>query len=177
MKRAILAAVLALAVLAVPAVADELDGVDTGSESSAPTVDADAVKTDEGVTVNVTISQPEAPAPVESMEEAPVDAGEDTVEAAPSVQSYTSTAPDVLASPAGVDGSPSMADVLTSLFGEYQRRTYTVTQYDGSGSVIATSTEYVPGLAGLDYEWLSGVALFALLLTGFFKLLGGVFRR
>ena len=36
MKRAILAAVLALAVLAVPAVADELDGVDTGSESSAP---------------------------------------------------------------------------------------------------------------------------------------------
>ena len=177
MKRAILAAVLALAVLAVPAVADELDGVDTGSESSAPMVDADAVKTDEGVTVNVTISQPEAQAPVEPVEEAPVDAGEDTVEAAPSVQSYTSTAPDVLASPAGVDGSPSMADVVTSLFGEYQRRTYTVTQYDGSGSVIATSTEYVPGLAGLDYAWLSGVALFALLLTGFFKLLGGVFRR
>lgn len=177
MKRAILAAVLALAVLAVPAVADELDGVDTGSESSAPIVDADAVKTDEGVTVNVTISQPEAPAPVEPVEEAPVDAGEDTVEAAPSLQPYTSTAPDVLASPAGVDGSPSMADVVTSLFGEYQRRTYTVTQYDGSGSVIATSTEYVPGLAGLDYAWLSGVALFALLLTGFFKLLGGVFRR
>jgi hypothetical protein len=43
--------------------------------------------------------------------------------------------------------------------------------------VIATSTEFVPGLAGLDYAWIAGAVLFALMLAGFLRLIGGLLRR
>ena len=54
--------------------------------------------------------------------------------------------------------------------------TYTVQEVDTEGNVIATSTEYVPGLAGLDYAWITGAILFGLFITGCFKLLGGLIR-
>lgn len=71
------------------------------------------------------------------------------------------------------DGFPSM---VVSLFGEYTPRTYSVTTYLSDGSTV-TTTEYVPGLAGLDWPWLVGAALFALVLWSFFRLLGGVLRH
>lgn len=77
----------------------------------------------------------------------------------------------------GSEYSSVMADVIQDVLGEYQRQTYTVVEVDSDGNVIGTSTEYVPGLAGLDYHWLAGALFFALFITGLFKLLGGLFRR
>ena len=64
---------------------------------------------------------------------------------------------------------------LESIFGEYHPQTYTVTTYLPDGSTV-TSVEVVPGLAGLDYAWIAGVALFALFLFCLLKLIGGVVK-
>lgn len=69
----------------------------------------------------------------------------------------------------------TMADVIVSVFGEYHPKTQTVTEISSDGTVVSY-TEYVPGLAGLDYHWISGVLLFAIVVIGIFKLLGGLFR-
>lgn len=61
---------------------------------------------------------------------------------------------------------------LEDIFGEYQPQTYTVTTYLPDGSSV-TSVEVVPGLAGLDFAWIAGVALFALFLFCLLKLIGG----
>lgn len=65
-----------------------------------------------------------------------------------------------------------LAGVVSSIFGEYTPRTYTTNTYiDGE---IVTGLEIVPGLAGLDWHWIAGVALFAIMLFCLFKLLGGI---
>lgn len=145
------------------------------TETTEPIVEADATGTgEEGVTVNVTITQPEA-APA-TVEEDPLE----DPEAAPEVMAldaaYTVTSPTVLEDTEPVDGDPVMVDVITSILGEYRRQTYTVEQYDSSGDLIATSTEYVPGLAGLDWAWIAGAIFFGLVLSAGFKLLGGLIR-
>lgn len=75
---------------------------------------------------------------------------------------------------------PSLSDglpaVVRSVFGEYQVRTQTVTETAADGTSI-TSVEPVPGLAGLDWYWLSGVFLFTIVLWSFFRFLGVVFKR
>lgn len=186
MKR-ILVLLLVLAALVVPVAAAELPDETPAEESvetvqdlaDAPIVDATAEKDGEGVTVNVTIAQPETAVAASPEGDA------ERVEAAPSlpaddpllVRSFSTSSPDALASGESGAVPAAMADVVTTVFGEYQRRTYTVSHYDASGNVIATSTELVPGLAGLDYAWLIGVVLFALVLCGFLRLIGGLLRR
>ena len=64
---------------------------------------------------------------------------------------------------------------LEEIFGEYQPRTYTVTTYLSDGSAV-TSTEIVPGLAGMDWAWISAVGLFALFLFCLMRLLGGAVK-
>lgn len=66
-------------------------------------------------------------------------------------------------------------DVLVELFGEYEPlqetviRTYTSTD----GSVSTTEiVETIPGIAGVDFQWVAGVFLFGLCLYSFFRLLG-----
>lgn len=66
----------------------------------------------------------------------------------------------------------SMADVIVSVFGEYHPKTQTVTEISSDGTVVSY-TQYVPGLAGLDYHWIAGVTLFALFLFCLLKLIGG----
>lgn len=66
--------------------------------------------------------------------------------------------------------------VVKSVFGEYHPRTQTVTEVQTDGTIL-TSVECVPGLAGLDWYWISGVLLFALVLWSFFRFVGGIFRR
>lgn len=66
--------------------------------------------------------------------------------------------------------------VVKSVFGEYHQRTQTVTEVVSDGTSV-TSTEPVPGLAGLDWYWLSGVFLFTVVLWSFFRFLGVVFKR
>lgn len=69
----------------------------------------------------------------------------------------------------------SLSSVITALFGEYQPRTQTVTDYLSDGSSV-TYQQYVPGLAGLDYEWLASVTLFALALYCILRMIGGALK-
>ncbi len=71
---------------------------------------------------------------------------------------------------------PTLAETVVSLFGPYTPRTQTVTTYY-DGQPIATEEQLVPGLAGLDFEWIAGVGLFALVVFCLFRLLGGVLRN
>lgn len=66
--------------------------------------------------------------------------------------------------------------VVRSVFGDYHQRTQTVTETAADGTSV-TSTEPVPGLAGLDWYWLSGVFLFTIVLWSFFRFLGVVSKR
>ena len=66
--------------------------------------------------------------------------------------------------------------VVRSVFGNYHQRTQTITETAADGTSV-TSTEPVPGLAGLDWYWLSGVFLFTIVLWSFFRFLGVVFKR
>lgn len=66
--------------------------------------------------------------------------------------------------------------VVRSVFGDYHQRTQTVTETASDGTSV-TSTEPVPGLAGLDWYWLSGVFMFTIVLWSFFRFLGVVFKR
>ena len=72
-------------------------------------------------------------------------------------------------------GSLTLAETIRSLFGPYTPRTQTVTTYY-DGQPISTAEQVIPGLAGLDYEWLAGVVLFALIVYCLFRILGGILR-
>ena len=72
--------------------------------------------------------------------------------------------------------SAGLPAVVRSVFGDYHQRTQTVTETSADGTAT-TSTEPVPGLAGLDWYWLSGVFLFTIVLWSFFRFLGVVFKR
>lgn len=85
----------------------------------------------------------------------------------------SATRSTVLDTPSLSDGLPT---VVRSVFGEYQVRTQTVTEIAADGT-STTSVEPVPGLAGLDWYWLSGVFLFTVVLWSFFRFLGVVFKR
>lgn len=77
------------------------------------------------------------------------------------------------AQPVDETGLPA---VVKSVFGEYHPRTQTVTETLTDGTVL-TSVECVPGIAGLDWYWISGVLLFAMVLWSFFRFVGGIFKR
>ena len=89
--------------------------------------------------------------------------------------SYTRTV-DILGLPASFSlDDLTMRSALVAIFGEYTPKTQTVsTYYDGQ--LLDTSTEYVPGPAGMDMEWIAGVIVFTVLLYCLMKLLGGVFK-
>lgn len=77
-----------------------------------------------------------------------------------------------------VDVNPDVSDrtsfleSVMEIFGEYSPRTQTVTTYLPDGSAVS-SVEIIPGLAGLDWMWLSCVGLFALFLFCLMRFLGG----
>ena len=175
MKRILLLTLILCLLCSFPALAVE-DGTDPDPDDSSETaVDPVTVETitkeEEGVTVNVTIAQPETAAS-EDVEEIEEDPPEDL----PDTRTYTIASPDVLEDSQSDDGVSVMADVVVQVLGEYQRKTQTVQELDAEGNVIATSTEYVPGLAGLDYPWIAGAVFFGLFLVGIFKLLAGLMR-
>lgn len=63
-----------------------------------------------------------------------------------------------------------MKDLILSLFGDYVPVTNSTVTADG---VIE---EVVPGMAGVDWPWLMGVLLFAIVLYSFFRLVGVILR-
>ena len=78
--------------------------------------------------------------------------------------------------PVGDPEKQSMKDVVALVLGDYTPRTQTVTQYLSDGSV-ESHTEIVSGVAGLDWEWISGAGLFGLVLFSFLKLVGVLLKN
>lgn len=75
------------------------------------------------------------------------------------------------------DSSPgTFKDVVSRIFGSYTPVTSaeTVTETVDGETVTTIIDVVAPGAAGVDYVWLSGVLLFALMLFCLFKLLGGI---
>lgn len=66
----------------------------------------------------------------------------------------------------------TMASVVRDLFGTYTPKVQTVSTYV-DGEVVSTEEQYVPGVAGMDWEWIAGFAVFMLILYCLFRLLGG----
>lgn len=101
------------------------------------------------------------------------------IQQAPAAEPEETTDSDSLLSSA-LDSQPvdesGLPAVVKSVFGEYHPRTQTVTETRTDGTVL-TSVECVPGLAGLDWYWLSGVFMFSLVLWSFFRFIGVVFKR
>ena len=102
-----------------------------------------------------------------------------------STQLPEDTSPDMLSEPeeyftyelpedtAG-EGS-AFHDAIISIFGRYTPKTQTVTKHLSDGTEV-TYTEYVPGAAGMDFEWLFSAAVFALVVFCVLKLIGGLLK-
>ena len=75
-----------------------------------------------------------------------------------------------------VEGENAFVSALSNLFGPYTPRTQTVTTAQADGTVTEVQ-EPVPGLAGLDWEWLASVALFSVVLVCLFKIVGVVAKQ
>lgn len=69
-----------------------------------------------------------------------------------------------------------LKDVLVELFGPYEQQSETVTELLPDGSSV-TYERLITGVAGLDYEWLASVGLFALVVFCFFRIVGGVLKQ
>lgn len=58
--------------------------------------------------------------------------------------------------------------LITNLFGSYAPITFT----------DVDSVDVIPsGCAGMDWEWIAGVALFAITLYSVFRLIGGLIKK
>ena len=71
--------------------------------------------------------------------------------------------------------SGTLPGFLRAMFGEYTPKTQTVSTYF-DGQLLEVSTEYVPGVAGMDVEWIASVVLFGLVVYCLFRMLGGMVR-
>lgn len=123
---------------------------------------------DKNIIVNVTV--PAAPEPTPTSTPEPV-AFEDIP-----VKFDTFSVSAVDSEPPLDEGDTSLVALIASLFGAYEPRTQTVTEHLSDGSSV-TSTQIVPGVAGMDFEWLAGVGLFAVILLSFFKLVGVLLKH
>lgn len=94
---------------------------------------------------------------------------------APEVTTYSVT--DLRVSDSGVASeSTGIKALIASIFGEYTPvKSAAVVSETVNGEVNTTIIDIVaPGMAGVDFQWLAGVFLFAILLFCLMKLLGGV---
>lgn len=71
-----------------------------------------------------------------------------------------------------------LKSLVTSIFGEYTPVTTTsvISETVGSETNQYLVETVAPGAAGVDYEWIAGVLLFAIMLYCLMKLLGGVLK-
>ena len=69
-----------------------------------------------------------------------------------------------------------LKQVIIDLFGPYEQQTETITETLADGSTVTTQ-QRIPGIAGLDYEWIASVVLFGLALLCFFRILGGLIKQ
>ena len=66
-----------------------------------------------------------------------------------------------------------MTEILQSIFGVYTPVLTDV--YDATGTFVGTTV--ASGMAGVDWQYLAGVALFAIVLISVFKLLGVILKN
>lgn len=71
-----------------------------------------------------------------------------------------------------------LKSMVTSIFGEYTPVTTTsvISETVGNDTHQYLVETVAPGAAGVDYEWVAGVVLFAIMLYCLMKLLGGVLK-
>lgn len=151
---------LLLSLLSVPALA-----VDTGGETSGETMTAETEVDDKNIIVNVVVpdsASSAAPDATEVVEDVPQD----------TASPFSTYALDAVEPSAG----DTLSNIVTALFGSYTPKTQTVTEHLADGTSV-TYQQYVPGVAGLDWHWLTGVMLFSLFLWSLFRLVGGVLKR
>ena len=70
-------------------------------------------------------------------------------------------------------------NVLVELFGEYTPLTETVlrTYSSAEGTTCTTEiTQTISGIAGVDFQWVASVLLFAICLHGLFRILGVILK-
>lgn len=162
---------MALVPLACPALASDAP---LDEAASPPPVSVETTEGEKDITVNVTVVNEAASVSSDSIPDESPDVSapaEPLPTEAPSNDGIVlKTADDT----APMGRSP-LLDSVSALLGEYQPRTCTVSTYLPDGTVVET-TELVPGLAGLDYTWLGGFALFALSLYCIFRMIGGLLK-
>lgn len=153
----LLLALLALSLLPAHA-AEEEDTPETPPEPITVEAQAD----DKNIVVNVvlpaTVEPTSPPQEAEAPEEIP----------APIPYSVAS-----LDEPTAVGAT--LSDTVTALFGPYTPRTQTVTDYLTDGTSVSYQ-QIIPGVAGLDWSWLASVGLFALVLYGLLRMIGGLLK-
>lgn len=157
--------------LCLPAFAVE-DTVDPASSTSAETVTetvtTETVSDDKSVTINVVMpANAETPTEEETTAEDEAAAVE---ELSPEVAAYATYSLDET-----VVSEASLPAAIVALFGEYQPRTQTVTEFLSDGTEI-TYQEYVPGFAGLDWTWIASVSIFAMFLYCVLRAIGGCLK-
>ena len=115
---------------------------------------------EDGPLLSDVLADPDNPAPVSATD--------------PSV----STVEDLRPADSPVEVLTGMKALVTSIFGEYTPVTTTsvVSQTIGNDTQQYLLETVAPGAAGVDYEWVAGVVLFAIMLFCFMKLLGGVLK-
>lgn len=71
-----------------------------------------------------------------------------------------------------------MKDLIISIFGPYEPVTTVETVATGIEGALSTETIEVvaSGMAGVDWPWIMGVLLFAIVLYSLFRILGVFFR-
>lgn len=162
--------VMLCTVLPVSALAEEV----TEPTSTEPPAAVDPVEvvtetTDQGVAVNVYLpaTTPENPVAVD-----PESVDDSGVASTYAMRQLDETGADPVEDPE----QQTMKDVVVMVLGDYSPRTQTVTQYLSDGTA-QTSTEIVPGVAGMDWEWISGAGLFGLVLYAFLKFVGVLLKN
>lgn len=79
-----------------------------------------------------------------------------------------------------MEGVNFVRDLIVSLFGAYTPVTYTMTSGVplSDGTVSAIENIVIPaGLAGVDWTWVAGVFLFAIVLHGFLRMVGVLLKN
>ena len=123
-----------------------------------------------------TSDAPTAETPAEGDASSPSEAASPVIEMDTSYRTFSVSSLDDVASAPPDGAADTMDQVVVKVLGEYQRRTMTVQEMDTEGNVLATSTQYVPGLAGLDWEWIAGAALFGLMILCVMRTIGGLLK-
>lgn len=123
-----------------------------------------------------TSDAPTAETPAEGDASSPSEAVSPVIEMDTSYRTFSVSLLDDVASAPPDGAADTMDQVVVKVLGKYQRRTMTVQEMDTEGNVLATSTQYVPGLAGLDWEWIAGAALFGLMILCVMRTIGGLLK-